>query len=293
MWRLQQILFLCLLMLFVYHLGVSQIPTSYQKSFSLKDTSKFALAIITSKVAYLKVQPPPNSKDSLSILQEGELIKVLSYVANDTWIVKRTNTVGFLDDKMFRFLTDREIERLSTKRDVGSKRNHAKLMSFFNIVKTDKPTWGVSIGYGSNKAFQSDVFYHVKASRFHFGFSHQINGQKGSPKTQQLTNYGKSVIGRGTYFTTFDLKYSIVTESQFSISIDGNIGTKKNYTNYSDQRFKNGGYYLITNRSPIAGIGGNIGYVWKNGFELTAGYNTIKGVNMDFRLTFTNIFYDN
>ena len=171
-------------------------------------------------------------------------------------------------------------------------------MSITNFQKTkyskravnSKSGYGLSIGWGSSEAIIFDFFIRNGFTRYHFGFSRQFGGQKGAYKTNQLSNYGRTVIGRGSYFTTFDAKYGLLIKDKVSIQAEGNVGTKSYFTNYADKRFNGGGYYMIGGRDFIVGYGGNIGYLFNNGLEISMGANSIRGISFELRLLLDGIF---
>ena len=59
-----------------------------------------------------------------------------------------------------------------------------------------------------------------------------------------MSNYGRTVDGTGTYYTSFDLGVGYFVTPQIWITGELSIGTRSIYTQYIDHRFTGDHYYL-------------------------------------------------
>lgn len=138
---------------------------------------------------------------------------------------------------------------------------------------------GFRIGYAHPYSLTGDINFHANKNVYHLGGTYQFSGQLGQSKDDQLPNYGRTSLGGDSYLVLFDLGYSRWLTKRLAIGAEASIGSQRYFTNYSDKRFKAGGYHLITGSQFMAGLGGKATYrVWQ-GFSLFAGYNMISGVN--------------
>lgn len=145
--------------------------------------------------------------------------------------------------------------------------------------------WGFSLGYATSNSFFGDFLYQEKNISFHLGYSHQFSDAKGKEVSDQKSNYGKTVVGQGNYFYSIDLGLGYHINSKVRINAELSIGSNEYFTNYSDKRFTDDGYHMITKSESIIGLGGSASYSLQN-WELFIGYNTLRKLGLGFRVIF-------
>lgn len=147
-------------------------------------------------------------------------------------------------------------------------------------VKVRKPAtngYGLSFGGSSGKAMLLGLLYRRNRVMYELGYTHQFNGQLGQLKGERLPNYGKYVTGRDTYYTAPIIGLSYWVSPRVAIGADFAFGFEKSFSNYSDKRFKAGGYHMIDGSAGINGYGGKLYYLVGNYFTVSGGYNTLYG----------------
>lgn len=118
---------------------------------------------------------------------------------------------------------------------------------------------GFSTAYSSSNAYYVDFFYLRDTHSFHLGGSYQLSDQLGKRVREQKANYGRNIVGQGSFFRTFDLGYNYHMENRFFVGGELSVGSKNNFTNYEDNRFRGGGYHMV-DAVLTGGIGVNAGY---------------------------------
>ncbi len=154
---------------------------------------------------------------------------------------------------------------------------------------------GFGMAYSSSNVFGFDVMIQDGESLlnsngdWHVGFSHQYSGQHGSRRQAGTSNYGRSAQGGSNFNTTLDVGYSMLF-NKVRLHIEGNVGQKTYYTNYSDRRFTTGGYYSVNGTEGVAGFGGDVSYlIFDDQFmdmDLFIGYGSLKEINFGMRILF-------
>lgn len=154
-------------------------------------------------------------------------------------------------------------------------------------LNESRRSFGVSFSGSMNSAISGGVFYGRK-SRLHLSFCLQDNGQAGKKIDEQLSNYGTAIRGDGKYFESLDVGYSHIIRRVFTVYVEASLGKENTYTNYFDDRFKGGGYYLVTMKEHIRGAGFNLGYILpsdgKLAIEIHSGYHSMKQFNIGLRV---------
>ena len=152
---------------------------------------------------------------------------------------------------------------------------------------TYSQNWGMSLGGSVEQVIFGDIFYKSANHYFHLGYSYQITDAKGEEKSERKSNYGLTTSGTGDKFYTVDLIYGYQIINKLELFLELSIGEKKDYTNYIDNRFKDGGYHLITNDESIIGYGFGGSYIISRQFGIFIGFNTIRKLGIGIRYTFT------
>lgn len=147
---------------------------------------------------------------------------------------------------------------------------------------------GMSIGGSTEKVVFGDVFYKKAQHYFHVGLSYQISDAKGEEKSERKSNYGLSTSGSGDKFYTVDLGYGYQVIDTLELFVELSVGQKKYYTNYIDNRFKDGGYHMIDKDEMITGFGLGGSYSINNQFKIFASFNTIRKVGIGIRYIFSH-----
>jgi len=71
---------------------------------------------------------------------------------------------------------------------------------FFISSFSYSQNWGLSLGYSSSNAVLGDLFYSIKQSSFHLGYTYKSNDARGKEVSEQKSNYGRTISGTGNYF---------------------------------------------------------------------------------------------
>jgi hypothetical protein len=149
-------------------------------------------------------------------------------------------------------------------------------------------SFGVDLGYSTSEAYI--VGGHLISDNFLYRFtvSFQSSATKGAEVSEQKSNYGKTVEGRGDYFISYDFGFGYVIAPKISLTAEISLAGRKYYTNYIDNRFADGGYHMIDDNKFELGFGLGAGYRFANEFGIFIGYNTLRafsaGITMDFLL---------
>lgn len=159
------------------------------------------------------------------------------------------------------------------------------LLLFFS-ENLHSQNWGVSIGGSTEKVVFGDMFYKKTQHYFHAGVSYQLSDAKGEEKSERKLNYGLSTSGSGDEFYTVDLGYGYQIIDTLELFVEFSLGQKKYFTNYIDNRFKDGGYHMIDRDEMITGFGLGGSYSLNNQFKIFASYNTIRKVGIGIRYIF-------
>ena len=176
---------------------------------------------------------------------------------------------------------------MRTKKD-GFIHSLSILLLFLFCQNLYSQNWGMSIGGSTEKVVFGDVFYKKALHYFHAGLSYQISDAKGEEKSERLSNYGLSTSGSGDKFYTMDLGYGCQIIDTLEVFLEVSIGQKKNYTNYTDNRFKDGGYHMINKSEIITGFGVGGSYSINKQFKIFASFNTIRKLGIGIRYMFNH-----
>lgn len=144
---------------------------------------------------------------------------------------------------------------------------------------------GISISYSTVDVVGIEIFGIDGNKRIHFGYSLQLGEQKNEIIKKPNKNYGQTKIENGTYFWLIDFGYSQIFIDKITIHSELSIGSKKEFTNFEDDRFSDHGYSLITNTKMIAGLGLSLGYFINSSIEPFVGLHTLKKVNIGIRFS--------
>ena len=159
---------------------------------------------------------------------------------------------------------------------------HLVFLIVFLLIIECQAQQGFSLSYSTNNTLGIDVFAREGNNRFHFGYSHQFNGQEG--KVEKTKIEGSNETGKGTYFWALDFGYSRIFFNHLSVHSELSIGGSKRFTNFKDERDYIDDYSVITSRNLAAGVGLKLGYSLNFGFEPFVGINTLKKVDFGVRL---------
>ena len=152
------------------------------------------------------------------------------------------------------------------------------------VVQSRAQSFGIGIAYATSNAFNAEFEYLNNSNTYKFGFSFQNADTRGKLIDEQLPNHGKAVDGTGEYFSSLDLGYGKILNDVITIDGEISIGSMNSYTNYIDNRFKGGGYHLITNKKTVAGVGINAGYIINKNWNVIVGYNTLRKLQLGLRI---------
>lgn len=145
--------------------------------------------------------------------------------------------------------------------------------------------FGMSAGFGTSSAMYGDFFYFNKNSSFHFGGSYQFADQIGKLVDEQKPNYGRTVIGEGSYFWSLDFGYNYHFENKIIVGGEISLGSQNEYLNYEDNRFNGGGYHMV-DPELTGGIGANAGYEISDIVFGFVGFNTLRKLTFGIRFAF-------
>ena len=222
----------------------------------IKSSSEKALKSTVARYSYVVSQQSPvyskpsTKSASLPDLMPGDTIDILENHKKNRWnVVDNNGLVGYAYKPNLLSIKDKIPSKIST---------------VWNSANDLKGGFGVGFGYGTERAFQIEALYKLKRHMFRLGYVHQYNGQLGKLKGSRLSNYGTKVIDSNTYFVTFLAGYDFWLTNKLAIGIDGCIGSNGAYKNYSDKRFKAGGYHMITSSEFASGVGGQVNFLSLN-----------------------------
>lgn len=143
--------------------------------------------------------------------------------------------------------------------------------------------FGASIGYATINAPFGDIFYEKNVFSYHLGITYQSSDAKGKEVATQKSNYGRTVVGTGSYLFTIDLGLGYFISENVKLNGELSFGSKKFYTNYSDQRFTDDGYHMINRTESVAGFGISAGLVVER-IQLFTGYNSLREFGIGLRM---------
>ena len=157
---------------------------------------------------------------------------------------------------------------------------------------------GIDMSYNTSNAISTNFTLGVDSiNSFSIGYSYQFNGQVGKEETEQLDNYGRTIIGTGIYYQSFDIGYQrslsdlyrlypniVFTYCPISLGVELSIGNNIHYTNYEDGRFNGGGYHMHDNSESLFGVGIKASYKISDVCNFILSYNTIKKVGVGLQL---------
>lgn len=146
--------------------------------------------------------------------------------------------------------------------------------------------WGMSLGASTEATVYGDIFYNKYNHYFHFGVTYQFSDAKGEEKYVRESNYGLTTSGTGDKFYTFEIGYGYEIIDTFIVFVELSFGERKYFTNYVDNRFKDGGYHLITKNESITGYGIGGSYKISRQFMIFISYNTLRKLGAGARYLF-------
>lgn len=245
-----------------------------------------------------KVRSKPSPSGLAFQIKEGTDVLVLSYDVGGYYkVIFHQDKVGYVNEV---YLVENE-DMLLLKSGIQpeSRPPSPQAPSGYTSSQVDTPASsvrrksfgpgvGISLGYGTTNVFYGDL-YILSASnnRFHLGITTELGkGTLGKGVTERKPNYGLTVLGAGEYFNALDIGYSRLIAGHLTLGGDLSFGTRSQFTNYQDRRFKDGGYHLITDTEFTMGIGAAVGYMFNTPIEVFLGYNTLRGVNFGIRYAF-------
>lgn len=72
------------------------------------------------------------------------------------------------------------------------------LLYIFSYSYAHSQTFGAGLGFGTSNSMIIDFFYEQDFNRYYFGMTYEFADTKGKFVTEQLSNYGLTIEGRGT-----------------------------------------------------------------------------------------------
>ncbi|WP_138429073.1 hypothetical protein [Fodinibius saliphilus] len=159
------------------------------------------------------------------------------------------------------------------------------IISIFNANEALAQNFGMSAGFGTSSSLYGDFFYLNDNSSFHFGGSYQFSDALGEKVEEREPNYGRTVIGNGSYFWSIDFGYNYHFENKIIVGGELSLGSQNEYTNYEDNRFSEGGYHMAESEL-TGGIGVNAGYEFSDSTFGFIGYNTLREITFGIRFAF-------
>lgn len=146
---------------------------------------------------------------------------------------------------------------------------------------------GLGVGFHRNGFVNYNFEYYFLKSHFFIGGVNQTNtGVIGSYRSVQLQNYGRTIINRGSYKNAVRVGYAYEPIKKLTVGVEFIGGNESYYTNYSDLRFKGGGYHLINRKKFINSLGLFSQVEIYKGFGLEFGYNNLfnRRINIFYRV---------
>lgn len=167
--------------------------------------------------------------------------------------------------------------------------NKIKFNAFDSFTYPDDPRIGFGFAYApSTKYMNFEIIYGKEVNNYKVGMSFKPGSPRGKAVSNQLSNYGRTTDGSGSYFFTFDLGYGKIVKERILLDGELSFGGTFYYTNYLDGRFNGGGYHIITDSKTGIGIGLNTGYIVSKNISVFSGYNTLRGLQFGIRCFFYN-----
>jgi hypothetical protein len=146
----------------------------------------------------------------------------------------------------------------------------------------------IDIGFATTKSAFASVIYQENKDAFSVGFSYQFNNATGKKVSKQLPNYGTAVKGTGDYFYTVDIGYARTVSTRLYVGVELSIGQRRDYTNYTDERFSAKGYHMVRNKEFLIGPGARLGFNLTRNISIFATFNTIRKAGFGFRCDILN-----
>lgn len=145
--------------------------------------------------------------------------------------------------------------------------------------------FGASIGYTTKEFFDFDVYYYFDDNRIYLGGSFWSDGAKRKEEVTDTreANYGLTRLDEGEFLNTFDFGYGRVLFDRLTLSAMVNVGARKKFVNYEDNRFSDNGYSLVGSSETKGGVGVAAGLLLAEHFEVYVGANTLKGIRLGVR----------
>jgi hypothetical protein len=154
------------------------------------------------------------------------------------------------------------------------------LLIFLLIPFISTAQFGLGIGFSTKPTFTIYGQYQKKKNIFQIGFIRELGtGTIGPVKFSRLTNYGTTSLGSNNYIQGVNFGYSRFITKRIAFGVDLTVATNRYFTNYSDKRFKGGGYHLIYSQVKVQGVGVSAIYQYKKNYTFLAGFNTLRGVH--------------
>lgn len=133
---------------------------------------------------------------------------------------------------------------------------------------------------GFNNALALNMSYFKSKNGFSIGYTREMRFPEGKAVDDQLPNYGRTVKGAGSYYGAIDLGYHRSINPKLSIAAELSFGSRSYYTDYSDERFSEGGYYLVNDTKSLAGVGASASYRVSDLIYFSGGYNSLRSITI-------------
>ena len=111
----------------------------------------------------------------------------------------------------------------------------------------------------------------------------QIPDTRGNP-VDDPSGHGSTLENEGSYFNVLDMGYGYIMNDRFPVNAELSLGKKVLFTNYLDSGFTDGGYHTIGKKNIAIGLGADLGYNFRDLFEVYAGYHTLRKVYLGIRI---------
>lgn len=148
---------------------------------------------------------------------------------------------------------------------------------------------GVIIGYHTSNSWSFGVGGQFRRHIFSAEYLIQNNDKLGKTKGKQLSNYGRTVIADGEYLQGGIVSYGYSINQDWAVIADAALAARIFYLNYSDRRFKEGGYNMVAHKEFAAGPGLSVRYHVYKAIFASAGFNTLTGFRFSVLVSNVNL----
>lgn len=162
---------------------------------------------------------------------------------------------------------------------------HGQFLSDSTLKSKGIRGGGIQFAYNTERALNFGVNFQYRRQIFSLDYMWQTNSKLGKTKGTQLGNYGQKGAGSGNYFEGVTFGYGYALSRKLGLFVEGTLGADKTYQNYSDRRFKAGGYNIIIYKEGAYGWGGSVRYSFYKSCFAQIGYNTLTGVKIGAMFT--------